>query len=473
MKYLFILLLTALFLISCNDNSRKVLTVGKPNIIFILADDLGYADIEPFGQKIIQTPELIRLAAEGMIFTDHYSGNTVCAPSRYSLMTGLHPGNAYVRGNRQSKPTGQLPLPEGTTTVSTLLKSAGYNTAMIGKWALGNVGNSGDPVNFGWDLSYGYNDQILAHNYYPEFLIRNGKKEYLQNEVKYLSKERYHKGLGSYSTVKKEYSHDLMVNEALQFIRNQKEDPFFFYLPLLIPHSNPEAPSGERLEVPDFGIYEDSVSWNKETKGYAAMISRLDKDVGRIVDLLIDLNLEKNTIVIFTSDNGAEPGEVFTDYFNSNGPFRGGKRDMYEGGIRAPMIAWWPGTIEAGKVNNHISAFWDFLPTACDLAGIEIPENIDGISFLPALLGESQQTHKYLYWEFPSRGFKTAVRKGKWKAVQARFDQELELYNLDTDPGEENNVASEYPVIVEEMKDIINEAHTPSALFPRPDELKE
>jgi len=450
-----------------SDTTSKI---NQPNIVYIMADDLGYGDIGAFGQKIIETPRLDQIAGEGMIFTDHYAGNTVCAPSRCSLMTGKHPGHAIVRGNMQYPPAGQLPLPEGTVTVSSMLKDAGYATGMIGKWGLGNIGNSGDPANFGWDFYYGYLDQVLAHNYYPEYLIRNGEKEYLENEVHYLPDTLWHEGLGSYSTVKKEYSHDLFTTEALKFIEENKEGPFFLYLPYTIPHDNGEALPGEKQEVPDQGIYADHKDWDNESRGYAAMITLMDHDIGMIIDLLKKLDIDENTLVIFTSDNGPMPDQTFTERFDSNGPLKGGKRDMYEGGIRVPFVAWWPGSIEGGTSSDHISAFWDFLPTACDLAGIETPDHTDGISYLPVLLGKKQAEHEYLYWESPLNGFMTAVRSGKWKLVQPGFDQPQELYDLDTDIGEENNVAEENPEIMEKMNSIISEAHTPSEYFPRPDE---
>lgn len=465
--YFFLFLLP--FLVRGCDSSQKGVD-ETPNIIFIMADDLGYGDIGAFGQKIIETPRLDQMAKEGIIFTDHYAGNTVCAPSRCSLITGKHPGNAVVRGNMQYPPSGQLPLPEGTVTVSSLLKSAGYTTGMIGKWGLGNIGNSGDPANLGWDFYYGYLDQVLAHNYFPEFLYKNGEKEYLDNEVQYLPDTFWHKGLGSYSTVQNDYSHDLFTVEALNFIEENKEGPFFLYLPYTIPHNNGEAPAGEKQEVPDQGIYADRDDWDNESRGYAAMITLMDHDIGKIVELLKSLEIDKNTLVIFTSDNGPMPDQEFTERFDSNGPLKGGKRDLYEGGIRIPFVAWWPGSIEAGRKSDHVSAFWDFLPTACEIAGIETPPETNGISYLPELLGENQEKHDFLYWESPLQGFTTAVRAGKWKAVQPGFNKPVELYNLETDIGENINLASERKDIMERMMNIIQEAHTPSEYFPRPDE---
>lgn len=470
-------LVSLAFAAGCTSRSGQNNDSGNdqsPNIIYIMADDLGYGDIEPYGQRMIKTPNLDQMARDGIMFTQHYAGNTVCAPSRCSLITGLHPGNAYVRGNKQAEPSGQLPLPRETVTVSGLLQEAGYQTGMIGKWGLGNLGNSGDPKWHGWDFYYGYLDQVLAHNYYPEFLIRNGEKEYLRNEVIYLSDTLWHKGLGSYSVDKIDYSHDLFTEEALRFIDRNKDDPFFLYLPYTIPHNNGEAPAGEKQEVPDFGKYKKEREWKRDTKGYAAMISRMDRDIGRIMERVDSLGLGEKTLVIFTSDNGPMPNTPFTDRFDSNGPMKGGKRDFYEGGIRVPFIARWTGTIEPGSVSEHISAFWDFLPTVCDLAGIPRPENTDGISYLPELLGKKQEKHEYLYWESPLNGFMTAIRKGRWKAVKENYrekpDAEFELYDLTEDIGEENNVAEKHPDIVEEMEAIARKAHSPSHHFPMPSE---
>jgi len=465
---------TLVILTGCQSKKQTTGNANSPNIIYIMADDLGYADIEPYGQAVIKTPSLKKMAEEGMVFTDHYAGNTVCAPSRCSLLTGRHPGNAYVRGNKQAEPSGQLPLPAGTVTVSQLLHDAGYTTGFIGKWGLGNIGNSGDPKNFGWDYYFGYLDQVLAHNYYPEFLIRNGEKVFLDNQVKYLSDTLWHKGLGSYSTVKNEYSHDLFTDDAIRFVEENSDGPFFLYLPYTIPHDNGEAPPDEKQEVPDFGIYADSAHWNKETKGYAAMITRMDKDIGMLLRKLEDLGIAENTLVIFTSDNGPMPDMVFTNLFDSNGKLKGGKRDLYEGGIRVPMIAWWPSRINPRSISGHISAFWDFLPTACDIAGIEIPGESDGISYLPELLGKEQPRHEYLYWESPLKGFMTAIRMNQWKAV--RYDYEnnpdgtYELYDLESDVGETRNIASDYPDVISKMEQIFLEAHSPSEHFPMPGE---
>lgn len=466
--------ITMVFLVfiitSCNSD-KKGNVPEKPNIIFIMADDLGYADLGCFGQKLIKTPNLDKMASEGIKFTQHYAANTVCAPSRCGLMTGLHMGHAEVRGNKQAKPepSGQQPLSETAVTVASLLKNAGYKTAMIGKWGLGNAGSSGDPSNQGFDYYYGYLDQVLAHNYYPEYLIRNGKKEILANEVKYLSKEIWHKGLGSYSTKKVDYSHDLFTEDALHFIEENKKNPFFLYLPYTIPHDNGEALKGQKMEVPDYGIYNE-MDWESDQKGYAAMISRMDKDVGAILQKLKEEGIDKNTLVIFTSDNGPEMNYSFAENFDSNGEFRGGKRDLYEGGIREPFIARWPGKVSPGSVSHHISAFWDFLPTACDIAGVDIPENTDGISYLPTLLAkDSQAEHEYIYWEYYGKGGKKAVRKGSWKAVVnnlfENINSPIELYDLESDPGEAKNLVDQFPEIVSDLDSIMHAASSPSSEY--------
>jgi len=440
-----------------------------PNIIFIMADDMGYGDAGCYGQEIIQTPHIDQLASGGMLFTQHYAGNTVCAPSRCALMTAYHMGHAEIRGNSQVKPSGQRPISDVTVTVAELLQQAGYQTGMIGKWGLATELNSGDPLKQGFNFYYGYLDQVLAHNYFPEYLLRNGEKEYLDNDVHYLDSTLWHKGLGSYSTRKSIYSHDLMAREALEFIRSNKDQPFFLYLPLTIPHDNGEEAIGERQEVPDHGIY-DIEDWPKERKGYAAMITRMDRDIGRIMQLLNELELEGRTLIFFTSDNGPVPDRDYTDFFNSNGPYRGGKRDLYEGGIRVPLVVSWEGTIEPGSQTKHISAFWDFLPTACDLAGMEVPAGIDGISYLPALKQEEQMSHSSLYWEFIDKGGKQAIRKGDWKLVRNDViiapPGTIELYNLGQDPGEAKNLADRNPEKVDELIEDIARSRTESTHFP-------
>ena len=419
-------LLLILLMTGCSPTAEEK---TNPNIIFIMADDLGYGDLGCYGQGIIQTPNIDRLASSGLMFTHHYAGNTVCAPSRCALMTGYHMGHAQVRGNLQAEPSGQWPVSPETMTVAHLLHSAGYRTSMIGKWGLGIENSTGDPLKQGFDSYYGYLDQVLAHNYYPEYLLRNGEKEYLDNDVQYLDASLWHKGLGSYSTRKSHYSHDLFLKEALAFLDENHKHPFFLYLPFTIPHDNGEAPKGERMEVPSLEPYAD-MEWPGDTRRYAAKITKMDRSIGMIVEKLMELGIDSNTVVLFTSDNGPMPGEEFTEFFNSNGSFRGGKRDMYEGGIRVPLIVTWKGTVKPGRVSAHVSAFSDFLPTACDLAGIRSPAGIDGISYLPELLGQAQPGHEYLYWEFPSLGGKQAILRGMWKLVRKSFRSRWRKYRI-------------------------------------------
>jgi arylsulfatase A len=466
----FLLFISIIFCVSCQNKFENVGETRKPNIVYVMADDLGYGDVGCYGQEIIRTPNIDQLAAEGIRFTQHYSGSTVCAPSRGVLMTGLHTGHAEVRGNGQVEPYGQTPISDTAITVAELLKKAGYTTGLIGKWGLGVETTSGFPLDQGFDFFYGYVDQVLAHNYYPEYLWRNNEKVYLANEVKYLDSTAWHDGLGSYSTKKVDYSHDLFTNEALAFIERNKEEPFYLYLAYTIPHNNGEALPGKKQEVPDYGMYavED---WASDTMGYAAMITRMDKDIGALVNTIDSLGLDEHTLIIFTSDNGPMQEETHghTAFFNSNAHLRGGKRDLYEGGIRVPLVARWTNYIASNKVSNHISASWDFLPTACEVAGVEVPKAVDGISYLPALLGDEQNQHEYLYWEFPSQGGKQALRKGDWKIVRLNLsngaDTRTELYNLREDPGETRNVATENQEILEEMLKLADEARTYDAAW--------
>ncbi|HEX6224814.1 MAG TPA: arylsulfatase, partial [Chryseolinea sp.] len=446
----------------------------RPNIIFIMADDLGYGDIEPFGQTLIKTPSLSRMAKEGIILTNHYAGTSVCAPSRCSLMTGLHTGHAEVRGNLQYKiRNGQLPISDGAVTVAELLKTAGYTTGIIGKWGLGDTGTTGDPNKQGFDFFYGYTDQILAHNHFPEFLLRNGKKEFLRNTVEYLDSTAGHKGLGSVTTERKDFADELFKQEALNFITENRQRRFFLYLPFIIPHCNDEAPKDFQYEVPSQREYA-SQPWSKDEKDYAASISYLDEYVGEVLSHLKRLRLDSNTLVIFTSDNGPRVDQM---RFKSSGELRGFKRDLYEGGIRVPFIAWWPGRIQAGRISDHVSTFWDFLPTACTLSGVKETYKSDGISYLPTLLGNGRQLqHDYVYFEFHERDGAQAVRQGKWKAVVRGIKTQnplpLELFNLENDPSEATNVADENPKVAAEMMTILKKAHSPSKTFALPSDSK-
>ncbi len=426
----------------------------KPNIIFILVDDLGYGDLGCYGQEVIQTPNIDRMAAEGMVFTDHYAGSTVCAPSRCSLMTGRHTGHCRVRGNAR------VPLRESDITVAELLKQAGYTTGIIGKWGLGEPGTTGIPNKQGFDYWFGYLNQRHAHNYYPEYLWRNEEKVALSNEVRPVNPP------GGVATKRVEYSHDLFAAESLAFVERHVDKPFFLYLAYTIPHANNEA-RNEGMEVPSYGPYADE-DWPDAQKGHAAMITRMDGDVGRLLANLKVLGIDDNTLVFFSSDNGPhKEGGADPKFFNSSGPLRGYKRALYEGGIRVPLIARWPGKIAPGSGSNLVSAFWDFLPTCCDLVGAMPPE-IDGFSMLPTLLGkpDRQRRHRYLYWEFHEQGKKQAVRMGDWKGIRLNVaknpDGPIELYNLKTDLGETTDVASEHPDIIESMAALMKDARTPS-----------
>ncbi len=463
----------ALFIPGCRGTlSSGILgsSKKKPNIIFVLADDLGYGDLGCYGQQKIQTPNIDRMAAEGMRFTDAYSGSTVCAPSRCSLMTGLHTGHTYVRGNREIQPMGQLPLLPDTTTIPRLLKKAGYTTALCGKWGLGGPGSTGVPNKQGFDYFFGYLCQRHAHNYYPEFLFRNEERVPLVgNKVA----EPRADGAGV-AIERAQYSHDLIAAEALQFIKRNhalsvvegKDRPFFLYLAVTLPHANNEA-GKNGMEVPDYGVYANR-SWPDPQKGHAAMISRLDRDLGRVIETLKKLAIDDNTLIIFTSDNGPHrEGGADPEFSDSNGPLRGCKRDLYEGGIRVPMIACWPDRIKAGTLSHHVCAFWDFLPTFAELVGIDDGTPTDGLSILPTLLGQEakQKQHEFLYWEFHEQGSKQAVRMGDWKAVRFGAEGKLELYNLKDDIGETRDLAAQNPEIVAKIEDYLKTARTKSQFW--------
>ncbi|MFP6671767.1 MAG: arylsulfatase [Pirellulaceae bacterium] len=420
----------------------------KPNIIYIMADDLGYGDLGCYGQKVIKTPNIDRLARNGIRFTDHYSGHTVCRPSRLVLLTGRHSGHTAISANAPFK------LQPGARTVTTLLKKAGYATGGVGKWALGGANSTGAPSKQGFDFWFGYLDQGNAHNFYPEYLWKNEKRFPLAGNV-VGDKKRV-------SVKRTTYSHDLLTEEALEFIRANATRPFCLQAHYTIPHANNEGgrATGNGLEVPNLGIYANR-DWPATEKGFAAMIGRLDGDVGRLVALLKELGIERKTLVIFTSDNGPhQEGGHKMEFFDSNGPLRGYKRDLYEGGIRVPMIACWPGQIRPGTLSNHPSAFWDFLPTACELAGVAVPQDIDGISYRAAMLGlDGQRRHEYLYWQAGLKGrlSKIAIRQGNWKGVRVGPDKPLELYNLATDIGEQKNLAAAEPAIVKRLDQLIQQ----------------
>jgi len=426
----------------------------KPNIIFILADDLGYGDLGCYGQQEIQTPHIDELAKEGMRFTRFYAGSTVCAPSRCTLMTGLHTGHCLIRGNRR------VDLRDKDLTVAELLQSEGYRTGMFGKWGLGSEGGTGLPTRQGFDEFFGYLDQGHAHNYYPTFLVRNEQREQLDNVV---PDEGPH-GRGV-ATEKNTYSHDPIMAAALDFVEKNHERPFFLYLPVTIPHANNEA-GDAGMEVPNLGIYADR-DWPEPEKGRAAMISYLDTGIGQLMQKLKELGIDRRTIVFFSSDNGPhDEGGSKSAFFNSSGSLRGSKRYLYEGGIRVPMIARWPGKVKAGSTSDHVGAFWDFLPTAADLAGTKVPKGIDGISFVPTLLGKGeQQEHDYLYWEFHEYGKIQALLLENHKALRG-LGKEVLLYDLAQDPGETRDIAAQRPDLVQRAKAIFAGARSPSVEWP-------
>lgn len=485
-KYLYFLLVFASLFYNCKAGGTKTKEITaeneiqktqRPNIIYILADDLGYADVSIYGQSKFDTPNIDKMAKEGMLFTQHYAGSTVCAPSRSVLLSGQHTGHTSIRGNKEMDPEGQHPMAANTYTIPEMLKDAGYVTGAFGKWGLGFVGTEGDPNNQGFDEFYGYNCQRHAHRYYPEHLWHNDKKVALEGN----------EGFKKTNT----YAGYLIHDKALKFIETNKNKPFFLFYPNVSPHAElivPEAElakkyRGKFVEKPYINLtpganYGDE---NFEVKYYtsqpepratfAAMVSLLDQQVGEIITKLKELGIDDNTIIIFSSDNGPhKEGGADPEFFNSNGDLRGYKRDLYEGGVRVPMIVRWPNKIKTNSKSNHISAFWDVMPTLAEVTGSKIPENIDGISFLSELTGKKQKEHEYLYWEFHEQGGKKAVRKGKWKAVQLncfnKTKTTVELYDLSVDIGEKNNIAANHPEIVKELVAIMNKEHVENPDFP-------
>lgn len=437
-----------------------------PNIIYILADDLGYGDLSCYGQQKLQTPNLDRLAKEGLRFTRHYAGSTVCAPSRCVLLTGLHTGHCRIRGNGpgQLKPT--------DLTFVKLLQKAGYTTGAFGKWGIGNPPPLNDPNVHGFDEFYGYVNMFHAHNYYPEFLIHNGKKFKLRNELYpdwKMKRTGPREGAGV-AKVAVDYAPKLIADEMLKFIEENSNKPFFVYYPLNIPHANNEGGSEPRINrngmrVPDLGKFKDK-SWPIQEKGFAQMINYIDSDVGRVLELLKKLKIADNTIVMFSSDNGPhQEGGHKVAFFDSNGKLRGWKRDLYEGGIRVPFLVRWPDKVPAGKTSDHVSGFQDVFPTILELAGVKDVPETDGISMVPTLLGKAdkQKQHRTLYWEFNERGGATAVIKGKWKAVRTgdikNPNAPIQLYDLSNDVAETKDVAKLYPKVVAELKQILQSEH--------------
>lgn len=426
----------------------------RPNIILIHADDLGWGDLSVYGQEKFRTPRLDRMAAEGTRFTQYYSGSTVCAPSRYALMTGFHMGHAYIRGN------GDFPIRPEDVTVAEVLKTAGYATGVIGKYGLGRENTTGQPNRQGFDYSFGFLTHRHPHRQYTDYLFRNGERIEVDPRT---------------------YANDLMTAEALDFVDRHRAQPFFLYLAYTVPHAEIRVPEDSLAEYR--GKFPEQPFVNQKadehpTDGYrsqptpraafAAMIARMDRDIGRLFDRLRERGIDGRTAVFFTSDNGPhKEGGADPVFFNSNGGLRGIKRDLYEGGIRVPMIVRWPGRVPAGKVSDHVWAHWDVLPTSAALGGATAPQGIDGLSMLPAVLGEPAKTHDFLYWEFFERGFDQAVRMGDWKAVRHGADQPIELYNLATDRTEETNVASQHPEVVKKIEAYLKTARTPSEIWPR------
>lgn len=468
LKTHFLLILNFAILI-CNAQENHVLDKSKPNIIYILADDLGYGDLSSYGQEKFTTPNIDKLAKEGMLFTQHYSGSSVCAPSRTSLMTGLNTGHTPIRGNKGVEPEGEYPIPNANFTIAELLKEKGYTTGAFGKWGLGYPGSEGDPLQQGFDTFFGFNSQALAHNYYPEHLWDN------KNKVILIENEGIKNG---------QYAPDLIHQKALLFIEKNKSQPFFLYYASVLPHAELIIPQNNLDKF--IGKFNPEMAYKAKdnSKGlkkgeyssqphchaaFAAMITLLDDQVGEIVSKIKALGLENNTLIIFTSDNGPhKEGGADPDYFNSNGSLHGYKRDLYEGGIRVPMIAKWKGKIKEGSKTNHVSAFWDVMPTLAELEDAKINTAIDGISFLPTLLKNgAQKKHKYLYWEFHELEGRQALRQGNWKLIKYNVlkNGKYQLYNLKNDISETHDLASKMPKKVAKLSKILESSRTESDVF--------
>lgn len=495
MTHLFYVLLIVPFFWSCENSEIES---KKPNIIYFLADDLGYGEVGVYGQTKIQTPNMDSLAKNGMMFTQHYSGAPVCAPARYMFLTGKHSGHAYIRGNDEwdergdvwdyaaaSKDPGlegQRPIPNNTITIGHQLQKAGYKTSLFGKWGLGAPESEGIPTLQGFDYFYGYNCQRQAHNLYPPHLWENTEKDIFDNDLvtprtklDSLADPYDEASYAKYN--QNDYAPERIHEKALNFITKNKDNPFFLYYASPLPHLPLQAPKEyvekyrkllgeEEPYLGDKGYFPNR--YPRAT--YAAMIDYLDHQLGELIAKLKELDLYENTIIIVSSDNGPTyTGGVDFDYFESSKPFANGygrtKGYVYEGGVRVPLIASWPNKIKAGSTSNHISAFYDLMPTICDIAGVESPQDIDGISFKSTLLGEEQKSHDFLYWEFPSYKGQQAVRLGKWKGVRKNIFEgnlEIELYNLETDVLEQHNVATLHPDIIKQIAEIMVQEHEPA-----------
>ncbi len=481
------LLLTA----SCQQSPELApATENRPNIIYIYADDLGYNEVGAYGQEKIRTPNLDRLAAEGMRFTQHYSGSAVCAPSRAVLLTGKHSGHAFIRGNKElggwgpDEPEGQWPLAAEEVTLAEILQQNGYATGAMGKWGLGGPDAHGHPNLQGFDHYYGYLCQRVAHNYYPTHLWRNGDKDMLPGNDWFSAHQRLEEPPSDYADYDRyqgtTYAPDLIADEALRFIRDNAEHPFFLYYPTIVPHVAIQVPEDslaeyedEFVETPYLGD-QSYLPHPTPRAAYAAMITRMDRNVGRVLDLVAELGLDDNTIIMFSSDNGPTwVGGSDLEFFDGNGVLRGRKQQLYEGGIRVPMLARWPGHIEPGTVTDHLSAQWDVLATVLDIVdidGAEAPEDTDGISFAPTLFGDrEQEQHEVMYWEL---GRQQAVRLGEWKLYRrANGDGDIvdvELFNLANDIGEQDNLAEARPELVAELIEVAARSRVPSEIFPSP-----
>ena len=466
-------------LLPCLCTTSSLAAQERPNVLFILADDLGYGDLSCYGQERFETPAIDALALEGMRFTQAYAGTTVSAPSRSCLLTGMHSGHTYVRGNIEREPEGQYPLPAEAHTIFHVFKEAGYKTAAFGKWGLGFVGTTGDPQAQGCDTFFGFNCQLLAHSYYPDHLWDNSQRVDLKDNVLQV---QYGRGT---------YAPDLIHQKALEYLDNASSDePFFLWYPTILPHAELIVP--EDSIIRKFrGKYSEKAFQGTEPghpafrKGgyctqlyphatFASMVTRLDVYVGQLVEKLKEKGLYDNTIIIFASDNGPhKEGGADPDFFNSNSIYRGYKRDLYEGGIRVPMIVSWPGHVQAGTETDFMCAFWDMMPTFCDILSSDIQtsvEALDGISLLPVLTGQKgQKEHDYLYFEFQEQNGKQAVRKGPWKLIYQNIrgnKPHYELYNLAADPSERHNVIDRFPDIAAELKEVMKEAHVESEDFP-------
>jgi arylsulfatase A-like enzyme len=432
----------------------------RPNILLIQADDLGYGDLSAYGQARFETPALDRLAREGIRFTHYYAGSTVCAPSRAALMTGLHTGHTWIRGN------GDIPLREEDVTIATLLREAGYRTAVIGKWGLGGPGTTGQPDRKGFEYAFGFLDHRHAHRQFTDHLWRNGER--------------------IAADLNREYVNDRFTQEAAAFIERADPRPFFIYLNYTVPHAELRVPDdalealkgrfpenefvNAKADTRATGPDDVSLGYRSQSTpraAFAAMITRMDRDIGRLAGEVRARGLDERTLLMFISDNGPHrEGGADPVFFKSAGGLRGIKRDLYEGGIRVPLIARWRGTIPAGRVSGHVWAHWDVLPTLAELGGARIPQGLDGLSMARALRGEPQPTHDFLYWEFHERGFQQAARMGPWKAVRPRKDGALELYNLDADPGEQRDVAAMQPDVIAKIERYLGTARTESRLWP-------